>query len=133
MAGAMILHIRAWREHEPIGGNAAGLRRVAEIAHRADIRIKQPQAAILGLPQEPHPNVEDVGGYLERIVERAENHALFGQTAFGAGRNTIGYFSLRIIGLISVGKTNNFFRVIGLMIGWNYHVVGNDVIEIVGA
>jgi hypothetical protein len=111
-------------------GAALGL--VSEIAADGTVHFQKPKDASLHPRQNPHPDVEHIGREFRRVVEAAENEAIFGKSALGPRKDALADAPLRIVGLVGVRQINDLFA-IGMPVFRDHPGIRDDIIHEGGA
>src|SRR3954451_18543827 len=86
--------------------DAASCRFPSQIPHDAVGVAQQPQRAVRNATKDAHPDVEDLGRYLVRPVERAKNERVIGQSRV-ASFQALADLALVVVCLISAGQSDD--------------------------
>ncbi len=89
--GKMVGNVRhPSRENQALRCDPAGVRLGLQIGDCRRMVDPQPEDAVRDCCKNAHPDIENVGGDLERVVEAAEYEAVRWQAEFGSRQGAIG-------------------------------------------
>src|SRR5262249_52503214 len=116
-------------KHQTVRSDAARRSFIAQIRLSVLIVLKQPYNTAFHRFEKPHPDIEYGRRNLPLIVEAAENKALWRQPDIRPRRHMLGNGALTVLDPIAIGKLNDAFRIVGLLIKWKNDCVGNNVVD----
>src|SRR5262249_49744246 len=123
--------IHRFCKHEARASYSAAHRLCAERFDCRGVALQQPQNASINLREQPHPNIEYVGGDLEAVIETAENERVRWQTQFISRETTIRDPARCVVDLITVWEVGNFLAVKLGLFGPNQSLIGNNIVDII--